>query len=106
MLTSAGSKTVQMIPVMRDISVVITTMPMGHADLARQVLFIQRNVTYGDSETEVLKSVRTSAFQENAANVAIVHQLLKYSFSATLTIWKRKKETRIQSQVYVKNVRG
>ena len=86
MLISVGSRTVQMIPVMRDISAVITTMLMGHADLVRQALFIQRSVTYGDSETEVLRSVRTSAFQEHAANVAIVHQLLKYSFSAILTI--------------------
>ena len=86
MLISVGSKIVQMIPVMRDISVVFITTPMGHADLVRQALYIQRNVTYGDSETEVLRSVRTSACQEHAANVAIVHQLLKYSFSAILTI--------------------
>lgn len=75
-----------MIPVMRDISAVITTMPMGHADLVRRALFIQRSVTYGDLEMVELRSVRTSAFQEHAANVAIVHRLLKYSFSAILTI--------------------
>ena len=105
MLISVGTRTVQMIPVMRDISAAITTMPMGPADLVRQALYIQRNVTYGDSETEVPRSVRTSAFQEHAASVAIVHRLLKYSFSAILTIWKRKKEVRIP-QVSVRNAPG
>ena len=75
MLIIVGSRTVQS-PVTRDISVVIITTKMGHAVPAKLALFIQRSVIYGVSEMVVPRNVKTNAFREHAANVAIVHQLM------------------------------